>query len=84
MKLFLSSLLTLLFHGDTVASLEHNYEGFEMVTKSKQVWTFGAVVKVGFLSLRITGIKGSNDYQLESLDGAKRYEFTPHCGLIRI
>lgn len=61
-----------------------------MITRTRQDWTIGAVVKVGFLSLRVVGARATpgdyrpDVYELESLDGSKRYEFTPHHGLERI
>lgn len=60
-----------------------------MISRSKQSWTVGAIVKVGFLSLRVLGCRAVVDgmpdiYTLESLDGMKRYEFIPHNGLSRI
>jgi hypothetical protein len=60
-----------------------------MITRTKQTWAVGAVVKVGFLSLRILDVRAVKDgmpdiYTLESLDGLKRYEFIPHNGLTRI
>ena len=59
-----------------------------MIRNTKQDWTIGKVVKVGFLSLRIVGAKAVFDglpdiYDLESLDGTKKYEFIPHNGLTR-
>lgn len=52
-------------------------------------WAVGAVVKVGFMSLRVTSSRAEKDwkpdiYELESLDGSKRYEFIPHHGLERV
>jgi hypothetical protein len=60
-----------------------------MITKTKQNWTVGQQVKVGFLTLLIIGIKSVKDglpdiYQLSSLDGLKKYEFIPHNGLYKI
>lgn len=60
-----------------------------MITKTKQDWTIGSVVKVGFLSLRVISMRAEYDYlpdiyTLESLDGSKHYEFIPHNGLRRI
>lgn len=60
-----------------------------MITRSKQNWQEGQVVKVGFMSLRVLGVKAVKDYlpdiyTLESLDGTKKYEFIPHNGLTRI
>ena len=58
--------------------------------RSKQNWTVGSTVKVGFLTLRIykaipTPGDGMPDkYRLESLDGQRKYEFTPHFGIERI
>lgn len=60
-----------------------------MITKSKQDWSVGKIVKVGFLTLIITDIvltprDGMPDiYRLTSLDGTRKYEFTPHIGLER-
>mgnify|MGYP005826085779 CR=1 len=60
-----------------------------MITNTRQDWTPGKVVKVGFLSLRVLSARAEYDgmpdiYTLESLNGAKRYEFIPHNGLTRI
>ena len=60
-----------------------------MISNSKQDWSKGSVVKVGFMELRITGIRAVRDampdiYDMESLDGSRRYEFIPHNGLIRV
>ena len=60
-----------------------------MIKTTKQNWATGNVVKVGFLSLRVTGARAEFDglpdiYSLESLDGEKKYEFIPHNGLSRI
>ncbi len=59
------------------------------ITKSKQDWTPGATVKVGFMTLRVVSVRAVKDYlpdiyTLESLDGTKKYEFIPHNGLSRI
>jgi hypothetical protein len=59
------------------------------ITNTKQDWSTGAIVKVGFLKLRVLGVEAVKDwlpdiYTLESLDGRKRYEFIPHNGLSRI
>ena len=48
-------------------------------------WSIGAVVKVGFLRLRVVGCRAVRDgmpdiYTLENLAGDKRYEFIPHHG----
>ncbi len=59
------------------------------ITKTRQDWTPGNTVKVGFLTLRVLEVTAVYDglpdiYTLESLDGRKRYEFIPHNGLTRI
>lgn len=59
-----------------------------MITNTQQTWVPGAVVKVGFLSLRVLSVRAVKDglpdiYTLASLDGMKRYEFVPHHGLTR-
>jgi hypothetical protein len=56
---------------------------------AKNVWKVGETVKVGFMKLRVTGMRAVKDYlpdiyELESLDGTKKYEFIPHNGLHRI
>jgi hypothetical protein len=60
-----------------------------MITKTKQNWEIGNIVKVGFLTLRVVSVKAIKDgmpdiYTLENLNGTKRYEFTPYNGLERI
>ncbi len=52
-------------------------------------WQVGAIVKVGFLKLRVLHVDAIKDglpdiYTLESLDGKRAYEFIPHNGLTRI
>ena len=64
-----------------------NFE--KTVRKSNNVWTPGAVVRVGFMRLRVLSARAVKDYlpdiyTLESLDGSKRYEFIPHNGLTRV
>ncbi len=59
------------------------------ITKSKQDWTPGNEVKIGFMRLRVVGVRAVKDwlpdiYTLESLDGTKKYEFIPHNGLSRL
>lgn len=59
------------------------------ITNSKQSWSIGSIVKVGFLTLRVLGVRDEYDsmpdiYTLESLDSSKRYEFIPHNGLTRV
>jgi len=60
-----------------------------MITKSKQNWAVGSTVRVGFLTLKVTGVKAVKDglpdiYSLSSLDGKSQYEFIPHNGLTKI
>jgi len=61
-----------------------------MIQRSKQTWTPGATVKVGFLTLRVLAAEPTpgdylpDAYHLESLDGARRYRFVPHNGLERL
>lgn len=56
---------------------------------SKQNWSIGQTVKVGFMKLKITGIRAVYDYMpdiydMVSLDGSRHYEFIPHNGLTRV
>ena len=60
-----------------------------MIRNTKQNWSIGSIVKVGFLSLRVTGARSEYDglpdiYELENINGDKKYEFIPHNGLARI
>lgn len=60
-----------------------------MITRTKQDWTIGATVRVGFLTLRVISMRAVRDglpdiYTLASLDGRRQYEFIPHVGLTRI
>ena len=59
------------------------------ITNTRQDWSPGSIVKVGFLKLRVISVEAVKDgmpdiYTLESLDGQKRYAFIPHNGLSRI
>jgi hypothetical protein len=59
-----------------------------LITKTKQDWAIGNLVKVGFLQLKVTGVRSEYDfmpdiYELEDTKGRK-YEFIPHNGLNRI
>lgn len=54
-----------------------------MITNSKQVWIHGAIVRVGFLKLRVLSLLDGGIYRLESLDGTKEYEFSPYNGIYR-
>ena len=60
-----------------------------MITKTKQDWTPGNIVKVGFLRLRVLGARAVKDglpdiYTLESVNGTVRYEFIPHHGIRKL
>lgn len=50
---------------------------------AQQLWAVGETVKVGFLSLRITGRTG-HGWRLVNRDGARHYEFDPHRGLFAV
>lgn len=59
-----------------------------MIKRTKQNWTIGEWVKVGFMTLKITGARAVKDgmpdiYELENSNG-KKYEFIPHNGLYAI
>lgn len=61
----------------------------EMIKNSKQNWSIGSVVKVGFMQLKVINARAEHDYlpdiyTLESLDGKRTYEFIPHNGLTRV
>lgn len=57
---------------------------------TQQNWQPGETVRVGFLALRVVAAiatpgDGLPDvYELESLNGERRYEFVPHHGLNRV
>lgn len=63
-----------------------------MISKSKQTWQVGEVVKVGFLSLRVTATEATpGDFKPDAYllcglgDKADRkYRFVPHNGLERL
>jgi hypothetical protein len=58
-----------------------------MITRSRQDWTAGATVKVGFLTLEVVeGIPTPGDfrpdaYRLWNPKTGAKYTFTPHHGL---
>lgn len=58
------------------------------MNRSKQDWSIGNWVKVGFMKLKVMGTRAEKDgmpdiYELESENG-KKYEFIPHNGLYAI
>lgn len=61
-----------------------------MIRNSKQVWEVGEMVKVGFLTLRVTskeatpGDYAPDAYYLTDKTGTKTYRFVPHNGLERV
>ena len=55
-----------------------------MITTSTQSWAVGATVRVGFLSLIVTGLRGDGTYELENKSGDKFYDFVPYRGLVRL
>jgi hypothetical protein len=60
-----------------------------MITQSKQNWSIGETVKVGFLKLRVVDACAVKDglpdiYLLESLDATKQYRFIPHHGITKL
>jgi len=73
-----------------MAATSCSNEETTMISNSKQNWTPGATVKVGFLTLRVVraiatpGDFKPDEYILESLKGDKVYSFVPHNGLERI
>jgi len=60
-----------------------NFYGTTHRKAATQVWAVGEQVKVGFLSLRITAKTGFG-WLLVNKDGTKKYEFTPHCGIVAL
>ena len=60
-----------------------------MITRSKQDWSVGSTVKVGFLTLTVVALIPTpgdwlpDKYLLESSKGVK-YHFTPHNGLEKL
>lgn len=61
-----------------------------MINRTKQNWTVGNTVKVGFMSLIVkAAIATPGDwlpdaYLLTNLDGTKLYKFVPHNGLVSL
>lgn len=62
----------------------------KMITKSKQDWSVGATVKVGFLTLIVKaaiatpGDYAPDAYILANAKGTQLYKFVPHNGLEKI
>lgn len=61
-----------------------------MITRTTQRWEVGEMVKVGFLTLRITAKEPTpgdympDAYRLTDKTGTKTYRFVPHNGLERL
>lgn len=61
-----------------------------MIHHTRQNWSLGSTVRVGFLRLRVIAIIPTpanhrpDEYALESLDGRAFYRFTPHHGVVRV
>lgn len=61
-----------------------------MITKTRQNWTAGQTVKVGFLSLVVKGAVATpgdslpDAYILANQAGTQLYKFVPHFGLEKI
>lgn len=59
-----------------------------MITHTRQTWTAGSTVKVGWLSLTVVAAKQTpGDYKPDAYllqRGAVYYEFVPHNGLTRL
>ena len=59
-----------------------------MISKSKQNWTVGATVKVGFLSLTVIAVVATpGDFKPDAYVLSSKtafYEFVPHNGLNKI
>ena len=59
------------------------------ITRTRQDWTPGRTVRVGFLTLVVVAVRAVKDgmpdiYTLQSPDGTREYEFIPHNGLTRV
>lgn len=58
-----------------------------MISKSKQAWEIGEMVKVGFMALRVMAKQATpgdykpDAYVLANKDASKFYRFVPHNGL---
>ena len=63
-----------------------------MITNSKQTWAVGETVKIGFLTLRVTGIELTpGDYKPDAYllcglaaNSDRQYRFVPHFGIERL
>ena len=60
-----------------------------MIRSTRQDWSVGSTVKVGFLSLRVVSVASIKDglpdiYTLTDDRNGRMYEFVPHNGLYAI
>lgn len=61
-----------------------------MITKTKQNWTIGQTVKIGFMSLVVKAAVATpgdylpDAYILTNVDGTQLYKFVPHNGVQKI
>jgi hypothetical protein len=60
-----------------------------MINRSKQDWSIGSTVKVGFMTLIVDEVVAVKDglpdiYYLHSPRNGSRYEFIPHNGLNKV
>ena len=63
-----------------------------MITKTKQTWQVGETVKIGFMTLRVTGIELTpGDYKPDAYllcglaaNADRKYRFVPHFGIERL
>lgn len=61
-----------------------------MITRSRQNWALGSIVRVGFLRLRVIAAIATpanhrpDEYGLENEAGDRFYRFTPHHGVVRV
>jgi hypothetical protein len=74
------------------SAIQRGKKESSMITKTKQAWEVGEVVKVGFLTLRVTAKEPTpGDYMPDAYllcglgDKADRkYRFVPHNGIERL
>lgn len=60
-----------------------------MITRTKQNWNIGNIVSVGFMKLKVVGVRAEYDfmpdiYELVDEKNNRKYEFIPHNGLSRV
>ena len=59
-----------------------------MIIRTKQDWSIGSTVKVGFMKLKVIGARAEYDFMPDIYelvdDKGRKFEFIPHNGLSRI